>query len=180
MKKITILLLLNPIFSFGQDTASDTSAINKTVEVIEKLSRTNNVNYNRNKSINNKKFNEAWQHFDIKEYSRLIIEYQIDSTVYSEKYYFRNGLLIYSFQLEFQVYPHLGVDQYKIWTWDYYFSNGKLIDYIPLDHGKSELDDADPESEILERLEKRKAGLKLFNSKTKKRQKNDQKPIATN
>ena len=116
--------------------------------------------------MNNKTVEEKWQHFDNKRLSGIIINYTIDSTAYSvactEKYYFKDGSLIYAYESEILFFPAEGIDQGTKWAGDFYFSKGKLTDHVTSGHGKSELDDWDPEKEILLRLKKRKAELALL------------------
>ena len=159
MRKIFLILLLSPFLSFCQEKKPDSSAINEVVMKIDKMSKTNGRSFMKYKVINNKKIKENWQHFDNKQFSRIIINHAIDSIRYSEKYYFKNGSLIYAYESEIWDSPFWGQIEYSIWSGDFYFSKGKLIDHVTLGHGKSELDDWDPENEILQRLKKRKAEL---------------------
>src|SRR6185295_12935624 len=100
MHKIFLILLLNPVLSFSQEKKPDSASINAIVRKIDKLSEINNRLFINDKLINNKKVKENWQHFDDKEFSRIAIDYIIDSVslsdhskeyysiAYSEKYYF--------------------------------------------------------------------------------------------
>ena len=146
-------------WAFARKKKTDSSSINEVVRKIDKMSKTNGRSFIKYKVINNKKIKENWQHFDNKQFSRIIINHVIDSMRYSEKYYFKNGSLIYAYESEILYSPFWGQIEYSIWSGDFYFSKGKLIDHVTLGHGKSELDDWDPENEILQRLKKRKAEL---------------------
>ena len=158
MLRILLLPFLIPILCFSQQKKPDSSSINEIVSTIDKLSKTSSQSFISNKVIKNKKVKETWQHFDNKQLARIIINYTIDSTDYTEKYYFKDGLLIYADENEVSRYPSLG-NGYMLWGGGFYFSKGKLIDHVTLGHGKSETDDWDPEKEILQRLEKRKKEL---------------------
>jgi hypothetical protein len=160
-----------PILCFSQQKEADSSSINEIVRKLDKLSKTNNRLFVNDKLINNKKIKENWQYFDNKQLSEIVIDYIVDSaayseryysTAYSEKYYFKDGALINAYESEVFFLPDLGIDQGTMWAGDFYFSKGKLIDYVTVGHGKSELDDWDPEKEILQRLKKRKAELQLL------------------
>ena len=169
MLRILLIPFLIPILGSSQQKEPDSSSINEIVRKIDKLSETNNRIFVNDKLINNKKVEENWQHFDNKKLSRIAIDYIIDSaayserynsTAYSEKYYFKEGSLIYAYESIVFFLPDLGIDQGTMWAGDFYFAKGKLIDHVTLGHGKSEKDDWDPEKEILERLEKRKKELR--------------------
>ena len=160
MLRILLIPFLIPILGFSQQKEPDSSSINEIVRKIDKLSEANNRIFVNDKLINNKKVEENWQHFDNKKLSRIAIDYIIDCGAYSEKYYFKEGSLIYAYESIVFFLPDLGIDQGAVWAGDFYFAKGKLIDHVTLGHGKSESDDWDPEKEILERLEKRKKELR--------------------
>jgi len=159
MLRILLIPFLIPILGFSQQKEPDSSSITEIVRKIDKLSEANNRIFVNDKLINNKKVEEHWQHFDNKKLSRIAIDYIIDSAAYSEKYYFKEGSLIYAYEKEILSSPFLEIDEYSAWTGEFYFSKGKLIDNVTRGHGKSESDDWDPEKEILQRLEKRKKEL---------------------
>ena len=150
MLRILLIPFLIPILCFSQQKVPDSSSINEIVRKIDKLSKTSNRSFINTKVIKNKKVKEAWQHFDNKQLARIMITYTIDSTDYTEKYYLKDGFLIYAYE---------GIYEYSAWSGGFYFSKGKLIDHVTLGHGKSETDDWDPEKEILQRFEKRKKEL---------------------
>jgi len=159
MLRILLIPFLIPILCFSQQKRPDSSYINEIVRKIDNLSNTGTKTFINTKVIKNKKVKETWQHFDNKQLARIIINYTIDSTDYTEKYYLKDGLLIYADENEVSRYPSLGSDGYSLWGGGFYFSKGKLIAHVTLGHGKSETDDWDPENEILQRLEKRKKEL---------------------
>ena len=159
MLRILLIPFLIPILCFSQQKRPDSSYINEIVRKIDNLSNTGTKTFINTKVIKNKKVKETWQHFDNKQLARIIISYTIDSTDYTEEYYFKDGFLIFAYEKEILSAPYLGIDEYSAWTGEFYFSKGKLIDHVTLGHGKSEIDDWDPEKEILQRLEKRKKEL---------------------
>ena len=159
MLKTVLIPFLIPFLCFSQQKGPDSSSINEIVRKIDKLSKTSSRLFTNTKVINNKKVKEAWQHFDNKQLAKIIINYTIDSTSYSEEYYFKDGSLIYAYEKEILSSPFLGMDEYSEWAGEFYFSKGKLIDLATLGHGKSESDDWDPEKETLQRMGKRKKEL---------------------
>ena len=150
MLRILLIPFLIPILCFSQQKRPDSSYINEIVRKIDNLSKTGTKTFINTKVIKNKKVKETWQHFDNKQLARIIINYTIDSTDYTEEYYLKDGFLIYAYE---------GIVKYTAWSGGFYFSKGKLIHHVTLGHGKSESDDWDPEKEILQRLEKRKKEL---------------------
>jgi hypothetical protein len=159
MLRALLIPFLIPFICFSQQKEPDSSSINEIVRKIDKLSKTSSRSFIITKVIKNKKVKETWQYFDNKQLARIIINYTIDSTDYTEEYYFKDGLLIYASENEISRFPSLELDEYIVWGGGFYFSNGKLIDHVTLGHGKSESDDWDPEKEILQRLKKRKKEL---------------------
>ena len=166
MRNIAFILLFTPFLGLCQEKKTDSASINKIVAKIDKLSKTNSRSFIKNKIINHTKIKEDWQYFNNKRFSRIMINYTIDSTAYSvaytEKYYFKDSSLIYAYESEIFFSPAEGIKQGTKWSGDFYFSEGKLIIHVTNGLGRSELDDWDPENEILQRLKKRKAELKLL------------------
>ena len=159
MSKIIFILLLGPFLCFSQERNPDSSAINEIVRKIDKLSETGSRSFTNHKTIGHKRIKENWQRFEHKQLSRIIINYKVDSTDYTEEYYFRDGALIYASEKEIRYFPSLGPNEYVAWSGSFYFSKQKLIDHVTLGHGKSESEDWDPEKEILQRLKVRKTEL---------------------
>lgn len=148
-----------PVFSFCQEITYKTN-IDNIVDSIDSLSRFNSKSYINEKIVNSRKAIQKWQYFDNKELSLISIGYKIDSTSYTEKYYLYNGGLIYAYEEEIWYQPSLGINEYTMWSGTFYFVRGKLADHVTLGHGKSELDNWNPEQEILLRLKERKKELK--------------------
>jgi hypothetical protein len=161
LRTVFIVLLFIPFLSFCQQRNAVNSSIGSIVLVIDGLSKANGKSSAKKKTLNNKKIGEKWLYFDNKKFSFISIEYKIDSTAYTEEYYLQNGSLIYALEKEIWYNPSLGANEYTMWSGNFYFLKGKLIDHVTLGHGKSELDDWDPEKEILQLLKKRKAELGL-------------------
>jgi hypothetical protein len=166
MRSIVSILLITPFLCFGQERKTDSASINEIVRKIDRLSKTNNRLFTKDKLTGHKKYKETWQYFDNKVSSRIVIDYTIDSAEYSvactEKYYFKDGSLICAYESEIVFSPAEGIDQGTKWAGDFYFSKGKLVDHVTIGHGNSESDDWDPEREILQKFKKRKAELKLL------------------
>ena len=102
-------------------------------------------------------FTEAWEYFKSSSLYYFSVKYSIDSTDYNEEYYFDKEQLIFSAEKELYHFPS-SKDSIG-WSALYYFYHNTLIDYETLGHGKSEMDDWNPEKEVLARLAGRKKEL---------------------
>lgn len=76
---------------------------------------------------------------------KLTYLFKNDSTKTEQIFYINNGKLIYSTEDEVL---YSSKDS-SIWRGTYFFANGRLKDYETLGHGKSELDDWEPEKEMV-------------------------------
>ena len=155
---LLIALFLFPAIVICQNKEL-TISIDSMVEKIDRFCKGKTKSYTLIKLKNNKEINEKWQYADSKQFTFINIEYKIDSTVYSEKYYLKKGSLLYAYESELRYFPSLKIDDHSTWAGDFYFANNKLINHVTLGHGKSESDDWDPEKEILQRLRKRKVEI---------------------
>jgi hypothetical protein len=160
MRIVALIIFLIPFLAFGQKEAVDSSAINRIVDTIDELSGKKSKPYSLKKRSGNKSFSEAWQYYKDHQFSRIIIDYKIDSTIYSERYYLKNGSLIYACENEIMYFPSLGPGEFQGWSGSFYFLKDKLIDHVTLGHGRSESDDWDPEKEVLEKMKRRKEDLR--------------------
>ena len=163
MRALIFLFLIASLSCIGQEKKEDSASINKLVAKIDKLSKANSKTFSKDKLIDHKKVKEQWRVFDNKEYSRIIIQYTTDSAgqsvAYTEKYYLKNGSLIYAYESEVFFLTGETINEGTTWAGDFYFSKGKLTDHVTLGHGRSELDDWDPEKEILQNWKERKREL---------------------
>src|SRR6187455_2134183 len=113
MLRILLIPFLIPILCFSQQKRPDSSYIDEVVRKIDNLSKTGTKTLINTKVIKNKKVKETWQHFDNKQLARIIINYTIDSTGYTEEYYFKDGFLIFAYEKEILSAPYLGIDEYS-------------------------------------------------------------------
>jgi hypothetical protein len=79
-----------------------------------------------------------------------------------------NGQLIYAIETIISYYPNGNSSDSITWRGDFYFSKGKLIDHVTLGHGKSEMDDWDPEHEMLSALNDSKRDIVRYKTKNGK------------
>ena len=74
----------------------------------------------------------------------LAVRYLYIDIEHEEVFYFKNKKLVYSMERRAPV-DGLGA----AWSGTFYFHNGKLLDFTTNGHGKSELDNWDPEADML-------------------------------
>ena len=161
-KKLLLIIFLYPLISISQEKTNVHFSIDSLVDNINVISKGKTKTYTRHKTSNGHRMKEEWEYFDNNKLSKISIEYKIDSTKYTERYYLRNGVLIYASEGIKYLFPSLGPNDYTIWSGDFYFVKEKLDYYVTLGHGKSELDNWEPEKENLQRFKKRKAELALL------------------
>ncbi len=165
IRKILLLgAVFIPLLSICQKKSNVHFSIDSTVNKINMLCIGKVKSFTKEKILKGKKIKEKWEYFNSKKLSFIFIEYKIDSTTYSEKYYLKDDGLIYAYEKELYSYPSFGLNEYSIWAGDFYFIKRELIYHETLGHGKSESEEDDwhPEKEIPLRLKKRKAELVLL------------------
>lgn len=164
MPKILLLIIISfcSHIAFAQEKNAIHFSIDSIVDRIDSISEGKHKTHIRNKIFEGKKIKEVWKYFENNKFSKISIEYKIDSTIYMERYYQEKGLLIFTYEGIKFLTPSFDPNDYTIWAGDFYFINGKLDYYITLGHGKSELDDWNPEKDNLDRYEKRKTELALL------------------
>ncbi len=81
------------------------------------------------------------------------INYSLDSTDFWKVYYLDKGELVYAKEGERMNFPSF--KDFIGWAGSFYFSKGKLIDFITLGHGKSEVGDWDPEKDTFKMFKRR-------------------------
>ncbi len=147
MTTLTIIVfLLLPHFVCGQDFIlrkkidSSVLAIDKTANQVLHFSKTEKLGNSKIRTL----------HYRFKNYNGhigyIVRQYADRDSSVKQIFYALNSSLVYS--TETIVY-YFGNDSIG-WSGTYYFSNGKLIDYETLGHGKSEQETWDPESEVLQ------------------------------
>ncbi|NOT52346.1 MAG: hypothetical protein HOP10_13835 [Chitinophagaceae bacterium] len=132
------------------------SIVSKTDIVLEKKQRTFDLTLYRD-YIAKKTYTQKWTYLrDPKNLLYFRVNYTLDSTDYEEEYYLHEGTLIFATEKEVWRFPSMNPVDSMGWSGVFYFSKGKLIYQSTLGHGKSELDNWDPEKEIWMRHSKRR------------------------
>jgi len=163
MRSIAFILCLVTLVCYGQGKKEESVSINKIVANIDELSQSGGKVFSKDKLVDQKNVKEKWRVFSNNEYSRIIIQYTTDSAehsiAYTEKYYLKNDALIYAYESEVFFETSQNMKDGTMWNGDFYFSKGKLIEHVTNGHGRSELDNWNPEKEVLEKWKSRKMEL---------------------
>ena len=145
--KIIFLLLafLLTIISFGQNKEKAIKTIDSIVKVISK-DKKYTTSYFRIQALKKVLHYISYTYkFEKKNILRIERKFSHKQDSIKQIFYLNNGQLIYAIET---IVSHFANDSIT-WSGDFYFSNGKLLDYETLGHGKSEIETWDPESDIL-------------------------------
>jgi len=112
--------------------------------------------FNLKKQYKGKVYTEKWSYLrDAKHLLFFRINYTIDSTDYEEVYYLDKGALVFASEKEVMRFPSMDPVDSIGWSGFFYFSEHKLLFQSTLGHGKSEMDNWNPEKEVRVRFSKR-------------------------
>jgi len=112
----------------------------------------------RNVTITKKLIQQKWRYCFNSSGQLFYLQtaYNIDSTYFEEDYYINNQRLIYSEEKEIYFIPSVsGKEEAGHWIEYCYFITGKLVHERSAGHGKSEMDNWHPETEVPQRFVKR-------------------------
>ena len=150
------LCTFSPGSVFSQSNYQTLTRIDNIVEQTDSLSNKSQRTFYLNKI--DKKFDgvkETW-HYTMKEGKVLVfqVRYVLDSIEFTEIYYINKGNLIYSEEYETVYYTSTGDDEIK-WGGIYYFVSNNLKQRVTLGKKKTKFHDWNPESETLNRFQRR-------------------------
>lgn len=143
----------------GQTTATTYTIekIDSIVSKIDSVARLKHRVFNLKKQYRGNTYTEKWSYLrDAKYLLYFQVNYTLDSNDYEEEYYLTNGGLIYATEKEVMRFPSMDPVDSIGWSGVFYFSAHKLLYQRTLGHGKSEMDNWDPEKEIRVRYSKRR------------------------
>jgi len=145
--------------SLAGQTTSTTYKIEKIdsiVSQIDSVAMLKHRVFNLRKQYKGKTYSEKWSYLrDSKYLLYFRVNYTLDSNDYEEEYYLANGGLIYATEKEVMRFPSMDPVDSIGWSGVFYFSEYKLLFQSTLGHGKSEMDNWDPEREVRVRFSKR-------------------------
>jgi hypothetical protein len=143
---VVIIAFLISNSSFAQTLETQKSSIDSEVHHISKQSDLTKMSF----SIQVLKKIIHYQYLARhNEYLKITRQFSVKGDTIQQTFYLQKGGLIYSTEKITSYFTEAGKTDSMIWKGDYYFANGKLIDYVTLGHGKSEIDTWNPEQEIL-------------------------------
>ena len=142
----------------GQDQDTTKRAIDDLVKEAARRFESSKIDFIRKTKLNDRTVTveEKFSYLmSGKEPEVLAVRYLYINIEHEEVYYFKNGTLIYSMERRAPV-----DGPGAAWSGVFYFQNGKLLDFTTNGHGKSELDDWDPEADMLWMSRRRMKQLK--------------------
>jgi hypothetical protein len=143
-----IAVILLPGLSVGQDLEKQKAIIDAEVERIArgKLAKVNFSIQAMKKVLHyiSYKYIET-----SKGYIFISRQFSHKNDTIQQTFYLKDGSLIYAIERIVSYYSENGKTDSITWQGDFYFSKGKLIDYVTLGHGKSEIETWNPEQDML-------------------------------
>jgi hypothetical protein len=143
----TILFILISISAVGQSIETQKAKIEIEVEQIENNCQHKPIHFTIT-ALKKVKHDIQYTFIETsKGYVKITRQFSRKNVITFQSFFLKSGDLIYAIETTFYD-SNKNSDSVK-WSGKFYFSKGKLIDYITLGHGKSELEDWDPEQGIL-------------------------------
>lgn len=145
--------------SFGQDLEKQKTAIDADVESISKQTNLKTESF----SIQALKKALHYINYQFIEntdgYVKIHRQFSHKNDTIKQTFYFKNNGLIYATEKITSYFTENGKTDSIVWKGDFYFANGRVIDYVTLGHGKSEIDTWDPEQDMLTALRESKQDI---------------------
>ena len=160
-----IVIIITAKASFGQDLEKEKSAIDLEVDRISRQFNSKTVSFSI-QALKGVLHYINYQYIEsTKGYDKIRRQFSHKSDTIQQTFYLKNGVLIYATETIATYFTENGNTDSIVWKGDFYFANGKLIDYVTLGHGKSELDTWNPEKDMLTALSDSKRDIKRFKIK---------------
>ena len=151
--------------SFGQDLAKQKNAIDVEVDRISKQANLKTVSFSI-QALKKVLHHINYQFIESKKkYIKIHRQFSHKNDTIQQMFYLKNGGLIYASEEITSYFTENGKTDSIIWKGDFYFANGKLIDHITLGHGKSEIDNWNPEHDILTAFSESKRDIARYKKK---------------
>ena len=166
MKLLLVLafIILSKI-SFGQDLENQKTTIDAEVQQIAKQTQLKTKLF----SIQALKKVLHYIHYQYiensKGYVKIHRQFSHNNDSIQQTFFLKNGTLIYAREKITTYYIEKDKRDSISWIGDFYFAKGKLIDYITIGHGKSEIDTWDPEQDMLTAFSESKRDIARYKKK---------------
>lgn len=144
---LAVTLLIN--ISFGQDLKKQKADIDAEVARISKQSKLATATFSiqaLKKALHYIRYQYSESQTD---YVKINRQFSYEQDTIQQTFYLKDGNLIYATESIATYFTEKGKTDSIIWRGDFYFSKGKLFDYVTLGHGKSEDESWDPEQDML-------------------------------
>ena len=162
---ISLLLLSNLVF--GQDLEKQKAGINNEVERISKQTNLREVNFSIPELKKSLRY-ISYQYLEApKGFVKISRQFSEKKDTIRQTFYIEDGLLIYATEKIISCSPGKNSTDTSIWSGNFYFSKGKLIDHVTLGHGKSEQEDWIPGQEMLTAFSESKRDIQRYKTKTR-------------
>jgi ribosomal protein L17 len=161
----SILIFLISIFSYGQDTNALKKSIDIEVERIDNDKRLSSTSFSI-EAMKKVLHYISYNYVESKSgYIRISRQYYHKNDSISQTFYLNGGQLIYATEMIVTYYNENDKTDHITWGGSFYFSKGKLIDYITLGHGKSELENWKPDRYMLMAFDESKKDIARYKKK---------------
>ncbi len=167
---LIFILLLFPAIPYSQNDAQAKMRVDSAVAAIERKIEKSRRSF----TVKKRDFTEQWNYSVSGEGIEFFdITYWYNNTKYLETYYLQNDKLLRAAEREDNYSSNTENSEWlTAWSGDYYFENRKLVFLSTNGHGKSEMDEWQPEKETLDsfgsRLKELKRQIKFPRRKTGK------------
>lgn len=159
---IAIAVVLFSNVALGQDIEKQKAAIDAEVERISRPSKPAAVSFSiqaMKKRLHYIRYNYVE---DKSGYVKISRQFSNKNDTILQTFYFKAGKLIHATETITSYFTDKGKTDSIGWSGGFYFANGKLIDYITLGHGKSEIDSWNPEQEMLTAFDESKKDIARY------------------
>lgn len=170
MKFLSTILIL---FACGHIFAQNTFSIKKDIDI--KVQRIREDNHLKPVSFSIQAMKKVLHYISYcyteneNGYITISRQFSAKNDTITQTFYLIKGQLIFATEKIVSFFIENNLIDSISWSGDFYFSKGKLINYVTLGHGKSELDTWDPEQDILNAFNASKQDILRFKKRKENR-----------
>jgi hypothetical protein len=155
----TLIAVLVTTASIGQQSDAQKAAIDAEVQRISEQTKLTEKHFS---IVALKKVGHRISYRYLQDQSghiRISRQFRHKKDTIQQIFYLKKGELILAREIIIAYYTENNKTDSITWAGDFYFSKGKLIDHITLGHGKSEMDNWNPEQGLLTALNESKRDI---------------------
>ena len=161
---ITMILLAN--VSLAQDLVKKKAAIDTEVARISNQNKLPSVSFTIQALKKQLHYIRYQYRADKSGYTMISRKFAHNNDSIRQNFYCKGGKLIHARETIVSYYKEQGKTDSITWGGEFYFEKEKLIDYITLGHGKSEMETWDPEKNMLSAFADSKRDIARHRSKS--------------